>query len=113
MNVDHQAAWVPFDQDNGQTPAALALAVAWEGRGGLLITPKKDIALYAEPIQQFAARHQWTTRRGGMRRRPTGGGPVLVHCPMFDDLKYATDLGAAAATARVVPFDVPEGPDDP
>jgi len=84
MSVDCRAAWVPFDQDNGQTPAALRLAVAWveqecaeQGGVGLLITPRKDISLYAEPIQEFAARHEWTTRRGAMRRRPTGGGPAL------------------------------------
>lgn len=54
MSVDYRAAWVPFDQDNGQIPAALTLAVAWveqecadQGRGvGLLITPKKDCRIF-------------------------------------------------------------------
>jgi hypothetical protein len=83
MSVDYRAAWMPFDQDNGQTPVVLRLAVAWveqecveQGRGGLLVTPKKDINRYAEPIQEFAARHEWITRRGGMRRRAAGAGPL-------------------------------------
>lgn len=114
MSVDYRAAWVPFDRDDGQTPAVLGLAVAWvkqecmeQGRDGLLITPKKNISLYAEPIQEFAARHKWITRLGGMRRQPADGGPVLVHCPMFDDLHYAAGL------ARDSSLCVTEWPDVP
>jgi hypothetical protein len=104
VSVDYRAAWVPFDQGNGQITAALALAVAWveqecaaQGRVGLLITPKKNISRYEEPIQEFAARHVWITRRGGRRRRPAGAGPVLIHAPMFDDLSYAAGLACGSS----------------
>lgn len=114
MSLDYRAAWVLFDQDNGQTLAVLGLAVAWveqecveQGQVGLLITPKKDISLYAEPIQDFAIRHEWITRRGGMRRRPTRGSPVLVHCPMFDDLRYAADLARGSSPCATESPDVP------
>lgn len=104
MSVDYRAAWVPFGQDNGQTAAVLQLAVSWveresqvQGRAGLLVTPRKDISLYETPLREFAARHEWGTRRGGMRKRPAGDRPVLVHCPMFDDLVYASSLARGAA----------------
>lgn len=114
MSVDYRTAWTPFDQNHGQTPTLLALAVEWveqecaeQGRVGLLITPDKDISLYAEPIQDLAARHEWITRRGGMRRRPAGGCPVLVHCPMFDDLRYAADLARGSSLCATEWPDVP------
>lgn len=104
MSVDYRAAWLPFDPDNGQTAAGLRLAVSWvereskdQGRAALLVTPRKDIDQYEAPLREFAARHEWGTRRGGMRRRPAGGRPVLVHWPMFDDLVYASSLARGAS----------------
>lgn len=115
MSVDYRAAWVPFDQDNGQTPAMLGLAVTWveqecveQGRAGLLITPGEPISRYAEPIQEFAARHERITRRGRMRRPVTGGGgPVLVHWPTFDDLYYAAGLARGSSLCAIELPDVP------
>jgi hypothetical protein len=114
MSVDYRAAWVPFDQDKGQPPAVLGLAVAWveqecveQGRVGLLITPGTDVSRYAAPIQEFAAGHKWITRRGGMRRRVAGGRPVLVHCPTFDDLYYAAGLARGSSLCATEWPDVP------
>lgn len=98
MSIDCRTAWVPFDQVNGQAPSVLELAVVWtekecarQGKAGLLITPRKNISLYPQPIQGFAARHEWITRLGGMRTRPAGARPVLLFAPGLDDLSYAAD----------------------
>lgn len=98
MRVDYRAAWLPFDHDNGQTAAALALAVDWveeecatQGTSGVLIVSRKPVDDYPQPIREFAARHEGTTRRGSAPRR-TGPGPVLAHALMFDDLGYAEHL---------------------
>lgn len=113
MRVDYRAAWVPFDHDNGQTPALLSLAVDWVERGcvaqgtsGVLIVSKKPINGYPQPIQAFAAHHEGTSRRGSAPRRKAPG-PVLAHSLSLDDLDYAEHLARGSSLCATEWPDVP------
>ena len=111
---DQNTAWLPFDSQRGQTDDALALAIEWVehecaglGAVGLLVLPRKSLGFYASPIEDFARRHAWTSRRGAVSGRARDCGPVLVHCPGYEELEYA-DL-----IARRAPLCVTEWPDVP
>jgi hypothetical protein len=113
MRTDVRAAWLPFDHDTGQTTQLLALAVDWierecsaQGTSGVLIVSRKPVHLYPEPIREFAARHEGTTRRGSTPRR-TGPGPVLAHTLLFDDLGYAEELARMSSLCATEWPDVP------
>ncbi|MHA6628913.1 hypothetical protein ACU61A_26040 [Pseudonocardia sichuanensis] len=113
MRVDYRAAWVPFDPDNGQTPALLELAVDWieqecaaQGTRGVLIVPRKPISDYPQPIQKFATRHEGTSRRGSAPRR-MAPGPVLAHSLLLDDLDYAEHLARGSSLCATEWPDVP------
>lgn len=113
MRVDYRAAWVPFDHDNGQTPALLSLAVDWvereyvaQGTSGVLIVSKKPISDYPRPIRKFAAQNEGTTRRGSAPHR-TAPGPVLAHSLLLDDLDYAEHLARGSSLCATEWPDVP------
>jgi len=70
MDVDYQAAWVPFN--DGDLDLSAALAVEWVERDcteknavALPVTPKAATDGHVEGIRAFAAKHGHTTARGG------------------------------------------------
>jgi hypothetical protein len=73
MDVDYQAAWVPFNDGDLELP--VEFAVEWVEREcaeqnavGLLVTPQATIDGLVEGIRVFAATHGHTSARGGRPR---------------------------------------------
>jgi hypothetical protein len=100
--VDYRAAWLPFDHDNGQTPALLALAVDWaeqecaaQGTRGVLIVSRKPIDGHPQPIGEFAT---GTTALPGVAA-PLAA-PVLAHFPAVRRPRLRRALGPRLLAAR-------------
>ncbi|MGI9002233.1 MAG: hypothetical protein ACR2GH_11260 [Pseudonocardia sp.] len=106
MDVEYWAAWVPFG--DGDLELSAALAAEWVERecdeqeaGGLLVIPRASVDGLVGTIQTFAARHGFTSARGGRARRSGGDGPVLAYLPDLRDLEFAGSRAHRASLCAV------------
>jgi hypothetical protein len=105
MDVEYQAAWVPFNDSDLDLPAALAVEwvereCAEQNAGGLVVTPMATIDGHVESIRAFAAKHGHTSARGGRPRR-SGGGPVIAYRPDLRDLEFAAGRARGSSLCAV------------